>query len=113
MASEGYPGNFTKGKVITGLDRVKSMPDTKVFHAGTRNERGLTVTDGGRVLAVTALGDTFADAKANAYEAVSRIQFPGAAYRTDIADRALAPLTPAKAEPVVVASADSEAAPPS
>lgn len=89
MASHGYPGNYSKGKVITGLAAAASLPDVKVFHAGTRMENGLVVTDGGRVLAVTALGDTLADAKRNAYEAVSRIHFQGAFYRRDIADKAL------------------------
>src|SRR5205823_1478732 len=70
MASGGYPGPYTKGKVITGLDEVATMPDVKVFHAGTALERNFVVTDGGRVLGVTALGDTLADAKRRAYEAV-------------------------------------------
>jgi phosphoribosylamine--glycine ligase len=65
------------------------MPDVKVFHAGTRMESGEIVTDGGRVLGVTALGDTLAEAKRRAYEAAARISFAGAFHRTDIADRAL------------------------
>jgi phosphoribosylamine--glycine ligase len=89
MASQGYPGNYAKGKVIMGLDEVAMMPDVKVFHAGTRIESGITVTDGGRVLGVTALGNTLAEAKRRAYEAVARIQFQGAFYRRDIADKAL------------------------
>jgi phosphoribosylamine--glycine ligase len=89
MASQGYPGPYGKGKVITGLDEVARMPDVKVFHAGTALENNFVVTDGGRVLGVTALGDTLADAKRRAYEAVSRIHFQGAFYRTDIADKAL------------------------
>ena len=66
------------------------MPDVKVFHAGTTLQNDLVVTDGGRVLGVTALGDTLAAAQRNAYEAVSRIHFQGAFYRKDIADKALA-----------------------
>lgn len=89
MASEGYPGNYPKGRVITGLDEAAKLSNVKVFHAGTKLENNFTVTDGGRVLGVTALGDTLADAKRNAYEAVARIQFQGAHYRRDIADKAL------------------------
>src|SRR5205823_7296346 len=89
MASQGYPGNYAKGKLITGLEEAAKLPDVKVFHAGTRIESGMVVTDGGRVLGVTALGDTLADAKKRAYEAVSKISFRGAHYRTDIADKAL------------------------
>ena len=89
MASQGYPGSYAKGKVVTGLAEAAKLPGVKVFHAGTRLENGLVVTDGGRVLGVTALGDTLADARRNAYEAVSRIHFQGAFYRRDIADKAL------------------------
>jgi phosphoribosylamine--glycine ligase len=89
MASQGYPGSYAKGRVITGLDEVAKLPDVKVFHAGTKLERGAVVTDGGRVLGVTALGETLAEAKQRAYEAVGRIHFQGAHYRRDIADKAL------------------------
>jgi phosphoribosylamine--glycine ligase len=89
MASQGYPGPYAKGKVINGLGEVAALPDVKVFHAGTAVENNLVVTDGGRVLGVTALGDTLADARRRAYEAVRRIHFQGAFYRTDIADKAL------------------------
>jgi phosphoribosylamine--glycine ligase len=89
LASQGYPGNYVKGRVITGLAEAAKLPDVKVFHAGTKLENGLFVTDGGRVLGVTALGETLADAKRNAYEAVSRIHFQGMFYRRDIADKAL------------------------
>jgi phosphoribosylamine--glycine ligase len=89
MASQGYPGPYPKGKVITGLSRAAALPGVKVFHAGTKLEKGLVVTDGGRVLGVTALGETLADAKRNAYEAVACIHFQGAFYRKDIADKAL------------------------
>ncbi|HEX4613812.1 MAG TPA: phosphoribosylglycinamide synthetase C domain-containing protein, partial [Urbifossiella sp.] len=66
------------------------IPDVRVFHAGTKiDEKGRVVTDGGRVLAVTALGDNLAAAKARAYEAVKLISFTGMHYRTDIADKAL------------------------
>ncbi|MBI1829936.1 MAG: phosphoribosylamine--glycine ligase [Planctomycetes bacterium] len=90
MASGGYPGNYPKGKMIQGLEEAAKIPDVKVFHAGTKVESGgMIVTDGGRVLGVTALGDTLAAAKARAYEAVAKISFPGAFWRKDIADKAL------------------------
>jgi phosphoribosylamine--glycine ligase len=91
MASQGYPGNYAKGKVITGLEEAAQMHGVKVFHAGTKLESGLVVTDGGRVLGVTALGDDLAQARQNAYEAVARIHFQGAFYRRDIAAKALPP----------------------
>ena len=89
LCSGGYPGKYDTGKVITGLDEAAKLPDVKVFHAGTRAQGERVVTDGGRVLGVTALGDDLAAAKARAYDAVRRIQFPGMHYRTDIADKAL------------------------
>lgn len=89
MASQGYPGPYAKGKVVTGLAEAAGSADVKVFHAGTKLENGLVVTDGGRVFGVTALGDTLLDAKKRAYEAVSRIHFQGAFYRHDIADKAI------------------------
>jgi phosphoribosylamine---glycine ligase len=89
MASGGYPGNYAKGKVISGLDAAAKLPDVKVFHAGTAREKDYVVTDGGRVLGVTALGDTLAEAKRRAYDAVEKITFPGAFYRRDIGDKAL------------------------
>jgi phosphoribosylamine---glycine ligase len=89
MASGGYPGKFETGKPISGLDEVSQMADVKVFHAGTKLENGRIVTDGGRVLGVTALGETLAHAKKRAYEAVGKISFRGAHFRTDIADKAL------------------------
>ncbi len=88
MASEGYPRSYVKGKVIDGLERAGALPDVKVFHAATKNERDLVVTDGGRNLGVTALGDTLADAKKKAYDAVSLIRFQGAFCRRDISDKA-------------------------
>ncbi|MGL6076596.1 MAG: phosphoribosylamine--glycine ligase [Fimbriiglobus sp.] len=89
MCAGGYPGKYENGKQIIGLQAVAAMPDVKVFHAGTKINGNRTVTDGGRVLGVTALGNTLAEAKARAYEAVKLISFPGAHYRTDIADKAL------------------------
>ncbi len=88
LCSGGYPGKYDTGKVITGLDEVAKMPDVQVFHAGTRQQGDRVVTDGGRVLGVTALGEDIPAAKARAYEAVRLIQFPGMHYRTDISDKA-------------------------
>ncbi len=93
MCSGGYPGKYETGKLITGLDEAAKLPNVKVFHAGTKLDGSRIVTDGGRVLGVTALGDTLAEAKKNAYEAVSKIKFVGMHFRTDIADKALAKTT--------------------
>jgi phosphoribosylamine--glycine ligase len=90
MASEGYPGDYEKGQTITGLQRAAEMPDVKVFHAGTRqNADGEVVTAGGRVLGVTAIGDSISAAKLQAYRAVREIRWPGAWCRKDISDKAL------------------------
>ncbi len=89
MASGGYPGDYEKGKVISGLDEAAQLPDVVVFHAGTRQQNGQVVTNGGRVLGVTALGTEIAAAKARAYEALDRIRFEGAYCRRDIADKAI------------------------
>jgi phosphoribosylamine--glycine ligase len=89
MASQGYPGSYQKGRVIFGLDDAAKVPNVKVFHAGTKMENGMTVTDGGRVLGVTALGETLLEAKQSAYEAVKKIHFQGVFYRSDIGDKAL------------------------
>jgi phosphoribosylamine--glycine ligase len=89
MASKGYPGDYEKGKIITGLDEAGKSDDVMVFHAGTAKKNGDIVTNGGRVLGVTALGDTIAAAKARAYQAVEIIKFDGAYWRRDIADKAI------------------------
>jgi len=89
MCSGGYPGKYETGKVILGLEEAAALPNVKVFHAGTKLDGKKVVTDGGRVLGVTALGDTLGAAKKNAYEAVAKIKFPGMHFRTDIADKAL------------------------
>jgi len=89
MASGGYPGDYEKGKVITGLKQTEQLKDVVVFHAGTKTQNGDIVTNGGRVLGVTALGKTIADAKKRAYEAVDMIKFDGAYCRRDIADKAI------------------------
>ena len=89
MASGGYPGEYEKGKTITGLEDVQRSEDVVVFHAGTKEQEGQSVTSGGRVLGVTALGKTIVEAKAAAYQAVDQIQFEGAYCRRDIADKAI------------------------
>jgi phosphoribosylamine--glycine ligase len=89
MASGGYPGSYEKGKKITGLAEAAELEDVVVFHAGTVSQDGEAVTNGGRVLGVTALGGDIPTAKARAYEAVAKIDFEGAYWRRDIADKAL------------------------
>ena len=89
MASGGYPGAYEKGKRITGVEEAEQLKDVVVFHAGTRSRDGDLVTNGGRVLGVTALGEQIADAKARAYKAVDKIKFDGAYCRGDIADKAI------------------------
>jgi phosphoribosylamine--glycine ligase len=84
IAAGGYPGPFEKGQLISGLGKVSAMEDVKVFHAGTLREKDRIVTDGGRVLGVTALGDTLEAARARAYEACAAITFKDAFYRKDI-----------------------------
>ena len=91
MASQGYPDKYEKGKVIEGLDKTAAMEDVYVFHSGTSRVEHLTVTGGGRVLGVTALGSDVIDAKARAYAAVEAIHFENAYYRKDIADKAIQP----------------------
>jgi len=89
MASEGYPGSYPKGKVITGLEEAAKMPRTKIFHAGTQRTDGQFLTSGGRVLGVTAWAETLKTARETAYEAVAKIRFDGAHYRRDIGAKAL------------------------
>jgi phosphoribosylamine---glycine ligase len=89
MASEGYPGDYEKGRPIRGLEEAGAVQDVKVFHSGTQLVDGQVVTAGGRVLTVTALGNTIAAAKLQAYTAVKCIRWPGAWCRKDIADKAM------------------------
>jgi phosphoribosylamine--glycine ligase len=88
MASDGYPGAYTRGHAIRGLEQAAELSDVKVFHAGTSWQGDAIVNDGGRVLGVTALGTDLAAAKKRAYEAVKRIRWDGAWCRTDISDKA-------------------------
>ena len=89
ISSKGYPGQYRKGDVITGLDKAQELEGVQVFHAGTAFRDDAVITSGGRVLGVTATGKDIAAAKARAYEAVQKIHFDGMHYRKDIADRAL------------------------
>jgi len=89
MASEGYPGDYAKGHPIRGLAEAAQVPDVKVFHAGTTLKNGQVVTSGGRVLGVTALGNSIPLAKLQAYTAVKRIRWDGAWCRKDISDKAV------------------------
>lgn len=89
MANGGYPGNYEKGKPIRGLDDAAKLPDVKVFHAGTALKENQIVTNGGRVLGITALGKDLKAAHAAAYAAVEKIHFDGAHFRRDIAAKAL------------------------
>jgi phosphoribosylamine--glycine ligase len=89
MASAGYPASSHKGDVISGLAAAGALDDVIVYHAGTARQNGDVVTAGGRVLAVSALGDGFAAARKRAYEGVGAIHFDGQQTRTDIAERAV------------------------
>jgi phosphoribosylamine--glycine ligase len=89
MAAGGYPSSYEKGKVVTGLDSTDSNTQ-KVFHAGTALDDDNVVTTGGRVLCVVGLGHTVADAAADAYAAVAKIDWEDVYYRRDIGHRAIA-----------------------
>lgn len=89
LASGGYPGAYKKGKQIHGLDGVAAMEDVVTFHAGTIQRDGQILTDGGRVLGVTAFGEEIRDARDLAYQAVEKIGFEDVHFRRDIGERAL------------------------
>jgi phosphoribosylamine---glycine ligase len=88
MASAGYPGSYETGRPIRGLEQAEKVPDVKVFHSGTATADGNVVTNGGRVLSVTALANSIPAAKLSAYTAVKQIRWEGAWCRKDISDRA-------------------------
>jgi len=96
MASEGYPGQYQKGKVIKGIEETSRIRNTVVFHAGTTRQGPNLITSGGRVLGVTALGDTIPNAINEAYRAVGLIHWEGEYHRTDIGRKALKHLHVAK-----------------
>lgn len=89
LAAGGYPGDYAKGDIISGLP-TEEVAGEKVFHAGTTNKDGNTVTAGGRVLCATALGNTVREAQTRAYQLASKVQWKGAFYRKDIGYRAIA-----------------------
>jgi phosphoribosylamine--glycine ligase len=89
MASRGYPGTYEKGFPIEGLEQAAQLTDVQIFHAGTARRDGRIVTNGGRVLNVTATGKTVAEAQAKAYRAVDLIHWDGAFARRDIGWRAV------------------------
>lgn len=89
LASGGYPENYEKGKVISGIDEAEMQSDIVVFHAGTKTTQQDLTTNGGRVLGVSATGDTLEEALAKAYKAIEKIYFEGIQYRKDIGQKAL------------------------
>jgi phosphoribosylamine---glycine ligase len=104
MASGGYPGAYKKGLPISGLDDASRMSDVMVFHAGTAASDGAVAASGGRVLGVTALGDTVRDAISRAYDAVSKISWEGVHFRQDIGRKALKRLDAAPQVGIVMGS---------
>ena len=89
IAAEGYPGGYPKGMEIKGIDVVDALPDTKVFQAGTKREGSRTLSSGGRVLCVTALGNGLVEAQKRAYEAVAKIDMDKSQHRSDIGAKGL------------------------
>src|SRR3989344_4313738 len=89
LASGGYPGSYKKGLPITGIEEAENMPGVVVFHAGTTHQGDALMTNGGRVLAVTAVGDSLEEALDRAYAAADKIQFEGKYLRRDIGAKAL------------------------
>ncbi len=90
LSSLGYPGNYEKGEIIKGIDEVEKMPEIVIFHAGTKlDDQGNLVTNGGRVLGVSAVGNSLQEALDKAYKAIEKISFEGMQYRKDIGKKAL------------------------
>jgi len=89
MATDGYPGSYQKGSLISGVERAEALPGVQVFHAGTRAKNGQLLADGGRVLGVTALAKTVRDAQILAYKAVAEVDWPDGFCRRDIGWRAV------------------------
>jgi phosphoribosylamine--glycine ligase len=87
LASAGYPGKYNTGKRIEGLENAASLPEVRIFQAGTKRQDGKIVTSGGRVLAITALGESVTEARERAYDAIRQIHFEGCHFRRDIALR--------------------------
>jgi phosphoribosylamine--glycine ligase len=111
MAAEGYPGSPRTGDRIEGVDEAGDIQGVTVLHAGTGlDDEGHLVTAGGRVLGITAIGPTVADARARAYAGVERVDWPGLHYRTDIASAAAAAETAAAGAETAAAGAETTAA---
>ncbi|MDR3519933.1 MAG: phosphoribosylamine--glycine ligase [Candidatus Pacebacteria bacterium] len=89
LASGGYPGNYEKEKFISGIEEAEKDKDIVIFHAGTKTKDGKLVTNGGRVLGVSAIGTTLEEALKKAYKAVEKISFEGMQYRKDIGKKSL------------------------
>lgn len=89
MAAKGYPGDYVKGSVIVGLDEAGKIEGVEIFHAGTRSDGGRILANGGRVLNVTAMGDTVGQAQRRAYQAIDKIQWPEGFCRRDIGWQAI------------------------
>jgi phosphoribosylamine-glycine ligase len=89
LASGGYPGSYEKGKEIMGIGDAELDPDIVIFHAGTLNKESTIVTNGGRVLGISATGETLEVALEKAYKAVAKISFEGMQYRRDIGQKTL------------------------
>lgn len=89
LASAGYPEKYEKGKIISGVEKVESIPDIVVFHSGTKLDNNNLVTNGGRVVGVSAIGNTLEEALTKAYKAIKQISFDGMQYRKDIGLKAL------------------------
>jgi len=89
MAAKGYPGDYRKGSVIEGLDEAAQIEGVEIFHAGTQQEGGKFLANGGRVLGVSALGKSVAEAQRRAYAAIDKIRWPDGFYRRDIGWRAV------------------------
>ena len=88
IAAQGYPGDVISGDPVQGIDRAEEVAGVSVVHAGTASRDGVVVTSGGRVLSVTAVGPTLAEALRRAYEGVAQIDIRGSHHRTDIGARA-------------------------
>jgi len=88
MAAKGYPGHYTRGTVIEGLEEAAAVEGVQIFHAGTKAEGGRILANAGRVLNISATGKTVREAQARAYAAIARIRWPESFYRSDIGWRA-------------------------
>ena len=89
MATNGYPGEYQRGSVILGLEKVEEMIDVNVFHSGTANWNGNIIANGGRVLGITATGKSLKEAQKIAYSGVKKIGWENGFYRTDIGNKGL------------------------